>query len=486
MKNVLIVDDDAAVGTVLGALLRQAGLAPHHETSGAAALAALERRPFDLAITDLRMPGLDGMALLGHLRRAWPELPVVMLTAHGNVQLAVEAMKAGAADFVQKPFDREELLFVVRKALEGGRRAADAAPEPPEPSAPADELVGRGEAMREVRALIDRAARSNATVLLLGESGTGKGLVARAVHERSARRAGPFVRLHCGALPDALLESELFGYEKGAFTGAAARKPGRVELAEGGTLFLDEIGDVTPATQVKLLRVLQEREYERLGGTRTLRADVRFVAATHRDLGAMVARGEFREDLYYRLNVIPLTLPPLRARPDDVAELAARFARSHGAAALAPDALALLAAQRWPGNVRQLQNFVERLVVLSDGPAIGRADVERELARKTGLTPPRCRRPGRAHRTPRRQRPRGRTARPAGRPRKGPRQPHPRRPPARRQPAHALQQARRVRPRRARLTTTPRRRRAARAGRRESPRRHLLVCNLPLGAPSIP
>jgi two-component system response regulator AtoC len=389
MKSVLIVDDDAAVGTVLGAILRQAGLSSHHELSGEGALAALERRAFDAAITDVRMPGIDGLELLARLRRGWPELPVVMLTAHATVGLAVEAMKAGAADFVQKPFDREELLFVVRKALAGGRRAAEAAPEPPEPPGGAGELVGEGEAMREVRALVDRASRSAATVLVLGESGTGKGLVARAIHEQSARRGKPFVRLHCGALPDGLLESELFGYEKGAFTGAVGRKPGRVELAEGGTLFLDEIGDVTPAMQVKLLRVLQEREYERLGGAQTLKADVRFVAATHRDLGAMAARGEFREDLYYRLNVIPLAIPPLRARPEDVEALALRFARAHGpAVTLAPDALALLTAQRWPGNVRQLQNFVERLVVLSDGPAIGRADVERELARKVGLPPP--------------------------------------------------------------------------------------------------
>lgn len=386
MNTILIVDDDAAVGTVLGALLRQAGLSFHHALSGEAALAALERRAFDAAITDLRMPGMDGLDLLARLRRAWPELPVVMLTAHGTVQLAVEAMKAGAVDFVQKPFDRAELLFVVRKALAGGDRAAEAAPEPPEPTGGTRELIGGGEAMREVRVLIDRASRSTATVLVLGESGTGKGLVARAIHDQSARAGMPFVRLHCGALPDSLLESELFGYEKGAFTGAVSRKPGRFELAEKGTLFLDEIGDITPATQVKLLRVLQEREYERLGGSQTLVADVRFIAATHRDLGAMVARGAFREDLYYRLNVIPLAIPPLRARPEDVEALARSFARSHGpGVTIAPDALALLAAQWWPGNVRQLQNFVERVVVLSDGPSLGRADVERELARKVGL-----------------------------------------------------------------------------------------------------
>jgi two-component system response regulator AtoC len=283
---------------------------------------------------------------------------------------------------MQKPFDREEILFVLEKALANAKRAAEAAPEP---ASSERELIGASDAMREVQALIDRAARSTATVLLLGESGTGKELAARAVHERSARKGKPFVKLHCGALPDNLLESELFGYEKGAFTGAVNRKPGRVELADGGTLFLDEIGDISPATQVKLLRVLQEREFERLGGTQTIKVDVRFVAATHRDLAAMSARGEFREDLYYRLNVIPMLLPPLRARPEDIEALVARFSAAHGARVrFEPEAVALLRAQRWPGNVRQLQNFVERVVVLSDSPTITAQDVERELQRKVG------------------------------------------------------------------------------------------------------
>jgi two-component system response regulator AtoC len=379
MNNILIVDDDAAVGTVLGAILRQAGMSFHHALSGAEALTLLDKRAFDAVITDLRMPNMDGMELLARVTQGWPEIPVVMLTAHGTVQLAVEAMKAGAADFVQKPFDREEILFVVEKVLTNAKRAANAAPEP----ADARELIGASSVMREVHALIERAARTTATVLLLGESGTGKELAARAIHEQSARKGKPFVKLHCGALPDNLLESELFGYEKGAFTGAVNRKPGRVELAEGGTLFLDEIGDITPATQVKLLRVLHEREFERLGGTQTLKADVRFVAATHRDLASMAARGEFREDLYYRLNVIPVLLPPLRARPEDIEALVLRFSASHGSRVrFEPEAVALLRAQRWPGNVRQLQNFVERVVVLSDGPTITAADVERELGRK--------------------------------------------------------------------------------------------------------
>ena len=247
--------------------------------------------------------------------------------------------------------------------------------------------------MREVIELLGRAARSTATVLLRGESGTGKELAARAIHEQSPRRAGPLVVVHCAALPDTLLESELFGHEKGAFTGAVCRKPGRIELADGGTLFLDEIGDVPLAMQVKLLRVLQERTFERLGGTETVKVDVRFVAATHQDLDAMVRAKTFREDLYYRLAVVPIVMPPLRARPEDIAGLVARFAATFGAAngkgaiTVAADALERLQRESWPGNIRELQNFVERLVVLTDGTTIGRDDVERELARSVAITP---------------------------------------------------------------------------------------------------
>jgi len=380
--TILVVDDDAAVGAVLGAQLRQAGHTVTVVSSGARALAALEETPFAIVVTDLRMPDMDGRRLMTEIHSRWPDLPVVLVTAHGSVSVAVEAMKAGAADFLQKPFDREELLFVIQKAAKVARHADEAVPQVPD----AKEIFGSSAAMQGLRDLVARAARSSATVLVRGESGTGKELVARAIHDGSARREKPFIKLHCGALPDALLESELFGYEKGAFTGAAQRKPGRIELAHEGTLFLDEIGDITPATQVKLLRVLQEREIERLGGTKPVKVDVRFVAATHRDLGAMVAAGTFREDLYYRLAVVPLEVPPLRARPGDVELLAVRFLAGHSAAAgqalrLAPEALARLAAERWPGNVRQLQNFVERLTVLSDGPELTLADVERELGR---------------------------------------------------------------------------------------------------------
>nr|WP_216623361.1 sigma-54 dependent transcriptional regulator [Corallococcus exercitus] len=390
--HVLVVDDDPALLKVLGALLTQAGLTPHPASSAKDALALLARRPIDVVLSDVRMPGMSGMELLAEVGRGWPDVPVLLMTAHGTVPLAVEAMKAGAADFVLKPFDREELLFTLKKAL----LQASNPPEPARAEGKALDglLMGQSRAMTEVKALLVKAAQGTATVLLRGESGTGKELAARALHENSPRRAGPFVKLHCAALPDTLLESELFGYEKGAFTGAATRKPGRVELAHGGTLFLDEIGDVSPAVQVKLLRVLQEREFERLGGTQTVKVDVRFVAATHQALEDGVRRGTFREDLFYRLNVVPLWLPTLRERPEDIALLARHFldvhARTNGRPpfSLSDDGLRALQAQPWPGNVRQLQNFLERLVVLSDGPVLTGADVARELSRQPGIAPP--------------------------------------------------------------------------------------------------
>ncbi|WP_208719478.1 sigma-54-dependent transcriptional regulator [Corallococcus sicarius] len=388
--HVLVVDDDPALLKVLGALLTQAGLTPHPASSAKDALALLARRPIDVVLSDVRMPGMSGLELLAEVGRVWPDVPVLLMTAHGTVPLAVEAMKAGAADFVLKPFDREELLFTLRKALLRARE------ETPRTSGklPDGLFVGTGRAMSEVKALLAKAALGTATVLLRGESGTGKELAARAVHEGSPRHAGPFVKLHCASLPDTLLESELFGYEKGAFTGAATRKPGRVELAHGGTLFLDEIGDVSQAVQVKLLRVLQEREFERLGGTQTVKVDVRFVAATHQPLEDLVRRGTFREDLFYRLNVVPLWLPSLRERPEDIEPLSRHFLDVHAKTngrppfTLSADGLAALQAEPWPGNVRQLQNFLERLVVLSDGPTLTGADVARELSRQPGLAPP--------------------------------------------------------------------------------------------------
>jgi DNA-binding NtrC family response regulator len=385
--NILVVDDDRAVRLVLGALLEQAGYRVVQAESAERALAAVAEGRFDLCITDLRMPSMDGLTLLDRIHDR-SDMPVVVLTAHGTVPLAVDAMRRGAADFLLKPFEREDVLFVVARSLEVSKHSRGHA-------LPGAELVGSSPKMEEVRDLVRRVAVTRSTVLVRGESGTGKELVARMLHEQSPRADGPFIKVHCAALPESLLESELFGYEKGAFTGAIARKPGRVELAQGGTLFLDEIGDITPATQVKLLRVLQEREFERLGGRETLKADVRFVAATHRDLEGLVASGDFREDLFYRLSVVPIWLPALRERADDVRRLVTYFferalVEADRDVTLDPRALERLSIEEWPGNVRQLANFVERLVVLTPGAVIRVEDVERELARNAVAPGPRA------------------------------------------------------------------------------------------------
>jgi DNA-binding NtrC family response regulator len=391
-ERVLVVDDDRPLGKVLTGLLRQAGIDAEHVATAEEALARFEAQPFVAVLTDLRMPGMDGLALLRELKARWEHVPVVVLTAHGSVDTAVEAMKAGAADFMTKPFEREEVVLCMQKALQLGTQA-QALPVRVPPSGDAM-VLGVSEAMTEVDGLIDRAAKAIANVLIRGESGTGKEVAARAIHRRGPRAGGPFVAVNCAALPDQLLESELFGYEKGAFTGATNKKPGRVELAEGGTLFLDEIGDVSSAVQAKLLRLLQEREYQPLGGTRTVKADVRFVAATHRDLGAMVAAGDFREDLLYRLDVVPITMPPLRLRPADIAPLAQRFCaelgppNGRGGVRLEEAAAEELKRYDWPGNVRELQNVIERLIVFSDGDELTEADVARELDRVRATRPP--------------------------------------------------------------------------------------------------
>ncbi len=385
--KILVVDDDIAVGTVLRALLGQAGYDARQVPSGEAAVALLERELVDVVLSDVRMPGMGGMELLRTVQTRWPDVPVVLLTAHGSVPMAVEAMKAGAAEFLQKPFDKDELTMVIARVLERGKGEARVAAPQAEltPSSQPLGMVGGSGAMRDVFAMVNKVASTQATVLVRGETGTGKELVARALHTQSGRKNEAFVRVHCAALPESLLESELFGYEKGAFTGAVHRKPGRVELAHKGTLFLDEIGDISPAVQVKLLRVLQEREFERVGGTETLRVDVRFVTATHRDLEAMVKTGQFREDLFYRLNVVPIRVPPLRERREDIAALATHFVGVVGklngrpGAYLTPAAIAALEAQPWPGNVRQLQNALERLVVLADADAIDAPHIAREV-----------------------------------------------------------------------------------------------------------
>jgi two-component system response regulator AtoC len=386
MASVLVVDPERDSVELLGGILREAGHTCTSSDTFSAATSALESSHYDLVLADLARGRDGGLEFLRSSRLRFPDLPVVMMAAGGSAADAIAALRNGASDFLTKPFVSEEVHYVVNKALAGAARQAGKPPVMGAP--PRTSLLGESAEMQALRDLIRRAAAGSATVLVRGESGTGKELVARAVHEESARRDAAFVKIDCSAFPDTLLESELFGYEKGAFTGAVARKPGRVELAEGGTLFLDEIGELSSLMQTKLLRLLQDRAFERLGGTRTVEVDVRFVLATHRDLETMVANGTFREDLYYRLNVLPLFVPPLRARRDDIELLArefcARFARANGRpdAALGSDAIKALRGQRWPGNVRQLENFIERLVVFAERPVIGASDVERELVQK--------------------------------------------------------------------------------------------------------
>ncbi len=388
-SSFLIVSADDTAAEALGGVLFGAGFAGRRVSTGESALEELDRDAYDVVIADHDLADLPGAALLDAMSRRSLAVPVVVLVAAEAAADGVAAVRAGAADFVRKPVEHDEVRYVLGKVLKG---VAIDAEEMPRSSVFISEtqLVGDSAPMRELAQTLRRAANGTATVLVRGESGTGKELVARMLHEHSPRRGGPFVKVHAAALPDELLESELFGYEKGAFTGATARKPGRVELAQGGTLFLDEIGDVSALTQVKLLRLLQDREYERLGGTETLGADVRFVAATHRDLEAMVSAGTFRADLLYRLNVVSLWVPPLRARREDIEPLALHFcevvARANGrrAAMLDAEALEILRSHDWPGNVRQLQNFVERLVVLGAAPRVSAGDVRRELGRHSG------------------------------------------------------------------------------------------------------
>jgi two-component system response regulator AtoC len=386
MANVLIVGPDKAAADLLRELLALGEHASNHTSTATASLEALDADLCDLVIADLERLGSPELGLLTEITTRWPELPIVVAGAPATVPEVIQAMRAGATDFLLKRFDVDEVAYVVNKALIG---ASARASEPPRnvPRAGVS-LMGETEPMRELRDTLRRAASANATVLIRGESGTGKELVARAVHDASPRKAKPFVKIDCTSLPEALLESELFGYEKGAFTGAVAAKPGRVELADGGTLFLDEIGDVSLGLQAKLLRLLQERTFDRIGSKRPTRVDVRFVLATHRDLDTMVENKDFREDLFHRMNVVQLWLPPLRSRRDDIELLAvhfcARFAAANGRSdvVLLPAALKVLRKQRWPGNVRQLENFIERLVVLADGGAIEATQVERQLVRR--------------------------------------------------------------------------------------------------------
>ncbi len=371
---ILIVDDEKNTREGLARALRDEYAVAEAE-NGLRALEWLETHHADVVLSDLRMPGLDGMALLSRLLGRDPKPVLILLTAYGNIETAVEAMKRGAYDFLAKPVNLDRLELLLKRALTERQMGA----ENQRLKAQLDSkygfenILGTSAAMQEVFDTIRQAAPTRATVLIQGESGTGKELVARALHQCSPRAQGPFIPVHCAALAPTLLESELFGHEKGAFTGAVERRRGRFEMADGGTLFLDEIGEIDPTLQVKILRVLEERKFERVGGTETLHVDVRLVAATNRDLKKMVEEGKFREDLFYRLFVVNLTLPPLRERDGDIVLLAQHYlkalAAEHGkkASGITPDAMDLLSAYPWPGNVRELRNVIERMVVLGSG-----------------------------------------------------------------------------------------------------------------------
>ncbi|HET6922623.1 MAG TPA: sigma-54 dependent transcriptional regulator [Anaeromyxobacteraceae bacterium] len=387
MAHVLIVDDELNIRRVLAAMLKRDGYEVTAAADGEQALAVLARAPVQVVVTDLVMPRLDGLSLLRRVAADYPDVPVIVITAHGTVDSAVAALKAGAFDFITKPFEQDELKKVIAKAArahEIERQNVHA------PGAEAEKppLVGQSPAMRQVYEVIGKVADSPSTVLVSGESGTGKELVAQALHRGSQRRDKPLIKVNCAAIPKDLVESELFGYEKGAFTGAVGSKPGRFELADGGTLFLDEIGEIPLEMQVKLLRALQESEFERVGGIKTIRVDVRLITATNRDLKALVAEGRFREDLYYRLNVVPMALPPLRDRKEDIPLLVQHFIEKYDrrlgkkVERVDDEAMQVLLRYPWPGNIRELENLVERSVLFADGPVIAAVHLPDSLREK--------------------------------------------------------------------------------------------------------
>ncbi len=387
--RILLVDDEPNLRKVLGALLRQQGYEVHAETDGAAALARVRSAPartFDVVISDLRMPNLDGIGLLRALTLHEPNLPVILLTAHGSVDSAVEAVKLGAFDYLEKPFDRDQIHQIVQKAIATRERSGPSATTAPlaedlgDPCTHAG-MVGRSPQMQAIREIVATVAASPSTVLITAESGTGKELVARALHLGSPRHNQPFIKVNCAAIPAGLVESELFGHERGAFTGAVSSRAGRFELADGGTLFLDEVSEIPKEIQVKLLRAIQESEFERVGGVKTLRVHVRLIAATNRGLEELIKEGHFREDLYYRLNVVPIHLPALRERIEDLPFLVAHFVQrcnerlGKAVLGLTPAALAALERYPWPGNIRELENLVERMVLFASGPWVDEDDL---------------------------------------------------------------------------------------------------------------
>jgi DNA-binding NtrC family response regulator len=383
MGRILIADDHDALRRGLVRGLTEAGHEVEEASNGNAAIERLHESYFDIVLSDLKMGGSDGIDVLRTTRALHPTTAVILMTAFGSVNTAVEAMKIGAFDYVQKPFEIEEMEVKIEKALEVKRlkNELDYLRDAQHDLYDFDRIVGSSQALQRVLDIVKKVAKSNTTVLIRGETGTGKELIAGAIHHNSLRSSRNFVKVNCAALQENLLESELFGHEKGAFTGADKQRIGRFEQADGGTLFLDEIGDMSPSTQAKILRVLQEHEFERLGGTRTLRVDVRLIAATNRDLPGMVQAAQFREDLYYRLNVVSIEMPPLRERKDDIVPLANTFIRKFSAElkkkieGLESDAQKLLMRYNWPGNIRELENTIERAMLLAEGRAIVAGDL---------------------------------------------------------------------------------------------------------------
>jgi len=372
-KRILIADDEEAARRGLGQILTEDGYEVFLASDGEEALRLVAQESPDILLTDLRMPGMDGHELLNRVRQGYPDMTVVIMTAHGTIRSAVQALQEGAEDYLTKPIDVEELEHLLdrirkKKALLAETRVLR---ERLDDKYRFENIIGRSPEILEVFRMVEQVAPTQASILIGGESGTGKELIAQAIHQRSPRRDAPFVKVSCAALPETLLESELFGHERGSFTGAVARRAGRFELAAGGTIFLDEIGDVQPGMQVKLLRFLQERQFERVGGNRTLTVDVRVIAATHRDLPVLIREGKFREDLYYRLNVIEIVLPPLRTRSQDIPLLVDFFVQKFAAAngkeivGLNDETLAALMAYSWPGNVRELEHAIERAIILA-------------------------------------------------------------------------------------------------------------------------
>jgi DNA-binding NtrC family response regulator len=393
--KILVADDEQNLRRVLVALLKRDG---HTVVQAATGLEAIEHlAEADVVITDLRMPGVDGMEVLRAASKNYPQVPVIMITAYGSVGQAVEAIKAGAFDYIEKPFEQEQIKVIVDKAI--GQAAANR--EAPRATLYAGDgevkgrygLVGQSEHMQAIFSIIDKVADTPSTVLITGESGTGKELVAKALHEQSRRKSAPFIKINCAAIPKTLMESELFGYEKGAFTGATSSKPGRFELADGGTLFLDEIGEIPVEMQVKLLRAIQESEFERVGGIKTLKVDVRLVTATNRDLEAETKFGNFREDLYYRLNVVPLQIPPLRKRTGDIPLLVTHIIKKFNErlrksiTAISDDALETLEGHAWPGNIRELENVLERTILFCKGDRIESTDLQLVTGSGPAATP---------------------------------------------------------------------------------------------------